>query len=851
MLRSSCVRFLALLIVAGHFTARGLGQEPDPPRLRVLTYNIHHGRGMDGVFDYERLARIINDLQPDLVALQEVDRGVRRSHQVDQPAVLSELTSLHAAFGNALYYQGGEYGEAILSRFPLDEVRAHHLPFHPGLEPRTALAARVRPGEGLPELLFVGTHLCHQREETRTEQTTRLNTLFAEADLPVILAGDLNARPGSAPMDVLLEEHWVDAIAPQSRIDYILYRRDDPWHVAEVQILDEPVASDHQPVLAVLEWRGPRSERGPDALQPGAIARFGFGVDRTDATLDAGLDGKALRRRPGDGSLPLAIDESVLAADRNFSLQFWVRTIADSDARFVLLSQKQYADNSLASQKNAGWVFYISGGTWAWNMGTGNRRITYERDNGAFMPINDGRWHQLTMTHDSVAGLIRLFFDGRNVVTYNVRDSSGFDFASPTRVRVGWDGPPAVSPSDILPAITDGASNLQELVDAFNGLGLPALQPDELMRVVIDPDRLFESKRRALDHEQHAGLLQALEGVSLEAIDQLTRRLMRNPYTVHQAPSFMEVAPLLKIYGLVDGRITIDRAAAVAYGDRERLDAPSFDIDELTVWNRALAPDEVTRSYAQHYQPSGVEVARRLESLTASAWNIFHGGIHQSIEAHGWDSRQAIIDLIQREEIDVVMMQETYSSGDYIAAELGYYLATTIDWDNLNQGANISVLSRYPIEEVHVPPGSAFMNVAAKIRLSQTQHIYAMSNWYGMRNFPEVFAYHEARFEDANRIPILFAGDFNAVPHTDGGDSQASRRLLEAGFIDAYRSLYPDVENHPGITHRSGSRIDQLYFKGAGLTNTSTTVLSTWPSLFPSDHYLIKAEFEFDDEGDN
>lgn len=243
----------------------GLGHDPDrSPQLRVLTYNIHHGQGTDGVFDYERLARIISDLEPDLVALQEVDNGVARSGSVDQAAILAELTGMHYAFGNALYYQGGEYGEAVLSRYPISRVRAHHLPFHPGLEPRTALAVDIQPESGLPELTFVGTHLCHQDEGTRAEQTTHLRTLFDPADPPVIMAGDFNARPGSAPMKVLLDDGWVDAIAPRSRIDYILHRKVDPWSVVDVSIVDEPIASDHDPVLAILEWHGPMERTHPD-----------------------------------------------------------------------------------------------------------------------------------------------------------------------------------------------------------------------------------------------------------------------------------------------------------------------------------------------------------------------------------------------------------------------------------------------------------------------------------------------------------------------------------------------------------------------------------------------------------
>ena len=191
-------------------------------------------------------------------------------------------------------------------------------------------------------------------------------------------------------------------------------------------------------------------------------------------------------------------------------------------------------------------------------------------------------------------------------------------------------------------------------------------------------------------------------------------------------------------------------------------------------------------------------------------------------------------------------MQETYSSGDYVAAELGYYFATTIDWDNMHQGANISVLSRFPIQDVFVPPKSTFMSVGTKVSLSQSQDIYVMSSWFGMRNFEDVFEFHRARFDESDSIPTLFAGDFNAVPHTDGGQSPASKKLLEYQFTDAYRELYPDVKKYPGYTHRSNRRIDQLYYKGEGLKNISTEVFSAWPSKFPSDHYLLKSEFELD-----
>ena len=120
------------------------------------------------------------------------------------------------------------------------------------------------------------------------------------------------------------------------------------------------------------------------------------------------------------------------------------------------------------------------------------------------------------------------------------------------------------------------------------------------------------------------------------------------------------------------------------------------------------------------------------------------------------------------------------------------------------------------------------MNVSAKLALSKTQEIYAMSNWYGMSSFPLVYDYHNSKFVQSNIVPILFGGDFNAIPHTDGGESPASLKMLENGFIDAYRSLYPDIKTFPGYTHDWGERIDQLFYKGKGLNNISTKVIHSW-----------------------
>ena len=229
-------------------------QQP-PPQLRILTYNVHHCQGTDGKFDYNRIAKIINDLRPDVVALQEVDRKTNRSSGVDQAAVLAELTGLHHAFGRAIDFDSGQYGLAILSRLPISDVSNTPLQSLAGSEPRIALSVRVEPCSGIPDLTFIDTHLCHLNNQTRSMQTKQLNE-FADPDgnMPVILAGDFNARPGSQPMNVLLDSNWLDAVAPQSRIDYVLLRKKDPWEIIEVRIIDEPIASDHNPVIVTLRW---------------------------------------------------------------------------------------------------------------------------------------------------------------------------------------------------------------------------------------------------------------------------------------------------------------------------------------------------------------------------------------------------------------------------------------------------------------------------------------------------------------------------------------------------------------------------------------------------------------------
>ena len=308
------------------------GQAAEPLRVRVLTYNIQHGEGTDGKIDLARTAAVIKRLTPDLVALQEVDKATTRSRGVDQAAELGKLTGMHVAFGKAMDFAGGQYGEAILSRYPLTEVQVHNLPFTEGCEPRCALAAHVRLGDDGPEFVFAGTHLEHAKAPVRLCQAQKLNpALAAKNTLPTILAGDFNDVPDSPAIKVL-QPHWTDATAgqpqptwpsdqPRMKIDYVFFRPTDGWRVVEKQVSDESIASDHCPLLVVLEWMPSWLTLVPE-MERTADLDSSLGDRRWSAADDA-KHSDDLRRVQADWKTRAPTIQALLTPERVRSLSRW------------------------------------------------------------------------------------------------------------------------------------------------------------------------------------------------------------------------------------------------------------------------------------------------------------------------------------------------------------------------------------------------------------------------------------------------------------------------------------------------------------------------------------------------
>jgi endonuclease/exonuclease/phosphatase family metal-dependent hydrolase len=239
-------------------------------RLRVMTYNIHHAQGLDQDLDLTRIAGVIKDAKPDLVALQEVDKGTSRSDKKDEPEELGALVGMSSAFAKAIDVSGGDYGNAVLSRWPILSEKVEKLPKTGGREQRVALITRVKHAT-LREIVFVAVHLEHQHEGDRLAQAKALKAALDQIPTPnIIVAGDFNATPDSEAIKIFTDAGWTDctddddktfpAPLPMKKIDFVLLPKGTLFRVTKKDVPTERVASDHRPVVVQLEWKREESK---------------------------------------------------------------------------------------------------------------------------------------------------------------------------------------------------------------------------------------------------------------------------------------------------------------------------------------------------------------------------------------------------------------------------------------------------------------------------------------------------------------------------------------------------------------------------------------------------------------
>ena len=240
---------------------------PAPVTLRVMTYNIHHGEGLDGKVDLARIAELIKQERADIVALQEVDKGVVRTARRDLPAELAALTGMTCVFNNNFHYQGGEYGNAVLTRFPVKQWSNHHYQMIRPNEQRGILQV-VLDVRGR-ELVFMNTHIDSRPDDAeRWLNVGEIEELTKNhGDTPVILCGDFNNLPSGRVYERLsasFQDAWVlvgqgdgfsfPASKPNKRIDYLWISKDTALLPLKAW-MPQSEASDHLPVVAEFELR--------------------------------------------------------------------------------------------------------------------------------------------------------------------------------------------------------------------------------------------------------------------------------------------------------------------------------------------------------------------------------------------------------------------------------------------------------------------------------------------------------------------------------------------------------------------------------------------------------------------
>ena len=230
----------------------------------VMTYNTYSGRKL-GI---DKIADVIKEIDPDVVSLQEIERNTS-INPWDTPVKLSKLTGMkYYYFVHALNIPtGGDYGNVILSKYPISDEQSFHLK---GLVPGDYIRSfgYVKVAKDGKEFYFFTTHLDYKYEDAyRLQQTDEILKCAEQLKLPIILAGDLNTRRGSATISAFEKFFTVNCLSdgspwtapapkPTYTCDWILYAPHDAFEVKSYNVCYwANKESDHFPVTAVYAFR--------------------------------------------------------------------------------------------------------------------------------------------------------------------------------------------------------------------------------------------------------------------------------------------------------------------------------------------------------------------------------------------------------------------------------------------------------------------------------------------------------------------------------------------------------------------------------------------------------------------
>ena len=303
-------------------------------------------------------------------------------------------------------------------------------------------------------------------------------------------------------------------------------------------------------------------------------------------------------------------------------------------------------------------------------------------------------------------------------------------------------------------------------------------------------------------------------------------------------------------------------------------------LDEVSFYDRSLNPKEVQEEFETYFPPKSSPSTPVSEQLKVMAWNIWHGG-HRYGQHVGLER---VINIMNESQADILCLQETYGSGAIIADSLGYYFYLI--------SSNLSIMSRFPIVETH-DVYKPFNSGGALLKIGENQYFRVYSIWlHYLPNYSkhvaershtpdeliadegktrhaeirQILTEIQPQLEEADRIPVLMAGDFNSGSHLDWTESThglhygytvdwpVSRSMKAAGMVDSYRKIRINPLLDPGFTwtpraatsstvYGLRDRIDYIYYQGKDLRVIGSEVIDYHPIQFPSDHAAVVTTF--------
>jgi len=234
--------------------------------LKIMSYNIRHGEGIDTILDLSRSAKIIKSYAPDIVALQEVDNFCMRSDSIGQTDYFAQQTLMTGTFGGFMKFQGGEYGMATLSLKPLTSTKVLQLP-DGKFEPRTSIVHEIQISPE-QDIIFANVHFDwisgKDGDFNRLSQAKALIEYINTLNKAAIITGDFNCTPNSATMKYFTTQGFIfaekgeDNLSFQGEdkveIDHLIYRNSDhlKFKIENVKLIKEPIISDHRALLVEL-----------------------------------------------------------------------------------------------------------------------------------------------------------------------------------------------------------------------------------------------------------------------------------------------------------------------------------------------------------------------------------------------------------------------------------------------------------------------------------------------------------------------------------------------------------------------------------------------------------------------